>query len=220
MTGKRIHGNGVPSVQERNIGNFKGVSASGSMDIVVSAGPTHSLKIEADENLMQYIEVRNDDGVAKIYTRKGYNLNPKSKMRVHATAPSYSLLQVSGSGKISSEGRISGMDKLHTEVSGSGDIVLDVDAPRVEAEISGSGSARIKGTTRDFAAQVSGSGDIRCFDLLAENAEIDIAGSGNAEIFASKTLDVQVAGAGDVRYKGSPMVKQHTAGSGSVRQVQ
>lgn len=217
--GKRVRGNGVSATQERQVGSFTGVSGMGSMDIIVSKGPANTLKIEADENLLEFIETSNHNGTVEVHTREGYNLDPRSDIKVYATAPDFDYLNVSGSGKIKSNGKITSTNKLHTEVSGSGDIALDVDAPRVEAEIAGSGSVSMNGNTKDFAAHVSGSGDVRCFNLMAENTELDVAGSGNAEVFASKTLDVDIAGSGDVRYKGNPSVKQNTAGSGSVRKV-
>jgi len=215
---KRIKGNGNISIQEKNIGDFKGISTSGNIDIEVTDGPDHTLKIETDENLMDYLVVKNENGIIKVYTKQGYDLNPKKSIKVYATAPSFSRLDVSGSAKITSNGKIKS-DGLHTAVSGSGDIILEVDSPKIEAEIAGSGSAKLSGATRDFSASVSGSGDIRCYDLLTENTEIDIAGSGNAEVFASKTLDVDVAGAGNVHYKGNPSIKQNIAGAGSVKKV-
>jgi hypothetical protein len=213
-----MKGNGNKTSQEKNIGNFTGVSASGSMDIIVTDGQTHSLRIETDENLIDYLVVKNDNGVVHVYTKDGYNLNPKTGIKVYATAPSFSRLEVSGSGKIKSNGKIKS-DGLRTEVSGSGDIILDIDTPTIEANIAGSGSATLSGATRDFSASVSGSGDIKCYNLLSEHTEIDIAGSGNAEVYASKSLDVDVSGAGDVRYKGNPSVKQNIAGAGSVRKM-
>lgn len=219
ITGKRISGNGVTTSQTREVGSFTGVSASGSFDIIVSNGATNDLRIEADQNLLEYIETNNRGGVVEVRSRQGYNLDPRTKIKVYATAPAFNTIDVSGSGNIQSNGKVMSSSGLHTSVSGSGNISLDVDAPKVDTDISGSGSANIKGTTRDFSAQVSGSGDIRCFDLLSENAEVDIAGSGNVELYASKSLDVDIAGAGDVKYKGNPSVKQSTAGSGSVKKV-
>jgi hypothetical protein len=219
VMGERVNGNGVSKSQDRQVGDFSGVTGMGSINIIVSNGPSSSLRIEADENLLEYIETTNNNGTVEVYTREGYNINPKSGIRVYATAPAFHRLDVSGSGTIKSTGKINGKNELHTEVSGSGDIKLEVDAPRIEAEISGSGSVTMAGNTKDFSAQVSGSGDVHCFNLMSENTEIDIAGSGNAEIFASKSLDVDVAGAGDVRYKGNPTIKQSIAGSGSIRKV-
>ena len=217
--GKRIHGNGVSSSQQRSVGDFNSLNAMGSMDVIVSQAAAPSIRIEADQNLLEYIETRNNGGTIEIYTREGYNLDPKTGIKVYATAPDFNNIDVSGSGKIQSTGKITSNSRLSAQVSGSGDIILDADAPRIETKISGSGSSTIRGTTKDFSARISGSGDVHCFDLLSENTEIDIAGSGNAEVYASKTLDVDIAGAGDVRYKGNPTVKQNTAGSGDIRKV-
>ena len=218
--GKRINGNGVSSSQERSLGSFDGIVVRGGMDIIVSQSPTSSFKIEADQNLLEYIETRNNGGTIEIFTREGYDLDPKSGIKVYAAAPNFTELEVSGSGKINSTGKITSASELNTGVSGSGDILLEVDAPRIKTHISGSGSSSIKGTTKDFSANITGSGDIRCYDLLTENTEIDISGSGNAEVYASKSLDVDIAGAGDVRYKGNPSVKQNIAGSGGVRKIE
>lgn len=219
MMGKRVNGDGVKSSQDRQVGSFTGVAASGNIDIIVTSGAANDLKIEADQNLLEYIETSNEDGVVEVHTKKGFNLHPKSGIKVYATAPSFSHIDVSGSGTIKSNGKIVSTNSLHTSVSGSGDITLDIDAPKIETNISGSGSASLKGSTKDFSAQVSGSGDIRCFDLLSEHTLVGIAGSGDVEVYASKTLDVDIAGAGDVRYKGNPTVKQSTAGSGSVKKI-
>lgn len=219
VMGKRIHGNGVSVSQERSVGDFSSINAMGSMDVIVSQAASPSIKIEADQNLLEYIETKNNGGTIEIYTREGYNLDPKTNIKVYAAAPNFNNIDVSGSGKIRSTGKISSTSHLRTHVSGSGDIFLEADAPRIETQISGSGSSTIKGNTKDFSARISGSGDVHCYDLLSENTEIDIAGSGNAEVYASKSLDVDIAGSGDVRYKGNPSVKQNTAGSGGVRKV-
>ena len=108
VTGKRVEGDGVSSSQDRQVGSFSGVTASGSIDIVVTNGATNSLKIEADQNLLQYIETENRNGVVEVSTKDGYNLRPKSSIKVYATAPSFSTLGVSGSGTIKSNGKIVG----------------------------------------------------------------------------------------------------------------
>lgn len=219
ISDRRINGNGVSSSQERSVGDFHSIKASGSMDVILTQGPVNVLKIEADENLLQYIETRNDGGTVEIYTRDGYDLDAKSGFKVFATSPDYQEVTVSGSGKITSNGKITSADELNTGVSGSGDILIEVDAPSIRTHISGSGSSTIKGTTKDFSANISGSGNVHCYDLMSENTEIDIAGAGDAEVYASKSLDVDIAGAGDVRYKGNPTIKQSIAGSGNIKKV-
>lgn len=218
MVGKTVRGNGDAASEERQIGAFDGINIKGGIDVVVADGP-HSLRIEADRNLLPYIEVENHGGVAEVFTRRGYNLRPVSGMKVYATAPSFSSIEVAGSGDIKSQSKIKGEEELNVEISGSGDIKIDVDAPKIQAGIAGSGSITINGRTRDFEADIKGSGDIHSFDLLSENTSVDIAGSGNAEVFASKELNVDIKGAGDVRYKGTASVNKSIKGSGSVKKV-
>lgn len=219
MGGKRVRGNGESYIEERQVGNFTGVSVRGGIDVIVSPGPVPSFKIEADRNLLDYIDVRNKGGIVEVHTRRGFNLRPVSGMKVYATAPSFSSIEVAGSGDITSRSKIRSDNKLDIEIKGSGNIKLDVDAPSIDANISGSGSIALNGRTQNFDADIKGSGDVRSFNLLSENTNVDIAGSGNAEVFASKQLNVEIKGAGDVRYKGTASVNQKIMGSGSVKQA-
>jgi hypothetical protein len=214
-----VRGNGEVHIQERQVGNFTGVSVRGGIDVIVAPGPASSFKIEADRNLLDYIDVHNNGGIVEVHTKRGYNLRPVSGIKVYATAPSFSTIEVAGSGDITSQSKISSSDKLDLEIKGSGDIKLDVDAPIIEADINGSGSIALTGRTQNFTADIDGSGDVHSFNLLSENTTVDIAGSGNAEVFASKQLNVEIKGAGDVKYKGTASVNQKIMGSGSVKQA-
>ena len=81
IRGKRINGNGVSSAQERSLGDFHSIKAMGGMDVTVSAAPNDSIKIEADGNLLEYIETRNNGGTIEIFTREGFDLDPKSGIK-------------------------------------------------------------------------------------------------------------------------------------------
>jgi hypothetical protein len=218
--GRRIEGNGNRVTVNRSVGEFSGVEARGGIDVVLISGPNHDIRIETDQNLVDYIEVDNNGGTVSVSGRDGYNLRSKAGIRVVATAPAFGLVSVAGSGEISSQGKVTSNKNMDLRIHGSGDINLLVDAPRVATEISGSGSARLEGNTRAFSADINGNGDVHAFNLRSENAHVDIAGSGNAEVFASKSLSVEIKGAGDVAYKGTGAVSQKIMGSGNVRQVQ
>lgn len=220
LGGKRVEGNGNRATVARTSGEFNGVEVRGSIDVEVTNGAEHSIKIEADQNLIDFIEVENDGGTIKVSSRDGYNLRSDGGIKVYATAPVFEHISVAGSGDIRSTGTVKGGSKLELQIRGSGDIQMTVDAPAVETEIAGSGSARLQGTTRSFGVDINGSGDVKAFELMSETANIDIAGSGNAEVFASKQLQVEIKGAGDVAYKGSATVNQKIMGAGNVRKVQ
>ncbi len=219
--GEMVRGNGVLQAQERSISDFKGVSVAGNMQVVLVPGSVYNVRVEADENLLPYIETEKEGDVLVIAPQKGYNLRPRTDMKIYVTAPVINEVEVVGSGKVESQGRLTADRRLKTDVTGSGDVKLEVDAPEVAAEITGSGNISLSGNTRKFRAEITGSGDLMGFDLLSETTDVEISGSGNAQVFASKQLGIDIHGSGNVDYKGSPgSINQDVAGSGKVRKVQ
>ncbi|NML22796.1 DUF2807 domain-containing protein [Pseudoflavitalea sp. G-6-1-2] len=216
--GKKIRGKGQISTDSRSIGSFNGVSSSGSFDIYVSSGP-NSVKIEAEENLLQYIETYVDGNTLRIGTKDGYWLRPSRDIKIYVSAPSFNKIHSSGSGNIIGQGLITSAEKIDVSVSGAADIKLEVDAPEVESEITGSGSADLKGNTKKFTSRISGSGNVEAFDLKSEETEVRVSGSGDVAVFASVKLKVKVSGSGDVRYKGNPKVESQITGGGGVTKV-
>lgn len=52
-----------------------------------------------------------------------------------------------------------------------------------------------------------------------QGPQVSIAGSSDAVVNASESLDATIAGSGDIVYRGSPAVTQHIRGSGSLRKL-
>jgi hypothetical protein len=218
--GKRVEGNGNVKSVERSVGSFSEVEVHGAIDVHVSQGDPKPVRIEGDENLLEYIEIKQNGDKIVVRTRNGYNLRPSSDLKIYVTSPNFSKIDVSGACDIIGDTKISNNDKLNLQVSGAGDIRMEVDVPVLTADISGSGSVNLKGRTRDFSCDLSGAGHARCFDLLSENTTIDISGAGDAEVYASMKVDAEVSGAGSVKYKGdAATVNQKVSGAGSVRKV-
>ncbi|HYH14460.1 MAG TPA: head GIN domain-containing protein [Flavisolibacter sp.] len=217
--GKRVTGNGNITTEQRNIADFNAIEVQGSINVYVSQGSNYAVRVEAEENLMEYVVVEKDGEELEVRFKRNTNIRTKRPVNVYVTAPSYTNLAVSGSGNLISQTKITHPSQLDIDIAGSGDANLEVDAPTINAEISGSGSAILKGTTRTFNGEIGGSGELRAYNLLSERSDIDIAGSGDAEVFASKQLDVQVAGSGNINYKGNPNINKSIAGSGTVRKA-
>lgn len=218
--GHRVRGNGNLSEQTRNIGGFNAVEVEGGMDVVLIPGNTHTVRVSADENLLEYIKTEKKGTRLVISTRRRYNLDPKAGLKIYVTAPELREIDVTGSGTVTSQSRLVYNNRLSIDITGSGDVRLDVDAPEIQAEATGSGNTSLSGQTRSFRAAINGSGELRCFNLLSENTNVEISGSGSAEVHASKRLDIEINGSGSVAYKGNPSVNQDIAGSGDIRKVE
>lgn len=217
--GERISGDGHVVTQQRNTDGFNSVDVSGGIKVHIRQEGTSSVKVEADQNLMEYIDVYNDGSTLVIKEREGYNLNPSKDIVVYVAAPVFRNIEVSGACAIIGDNTISGTEELSMHVSGAGDIVMQVAVPEVRAEISGSGSITLKGQAADFSAHVSGAGDVKCFDLITDHTKLDLSGASEVEVTANKQLNVDASGAASVQYRGNASVNQHISGAGSVKKV-
>jgi hypothetical protein len=211
-----IDGNGVIKSENRKVSNFDMVDVSGNMQLYVTQGATHSVRIETDENLLEFIEVSESGGRLHIRPRDNFNLDPSKEIKVYVSAPGYKGLGASGACQIYSENKLSSSNMLDIDLSGASHAEVDVDAPKVVAGLSGASSVQLSGKTKELDLDGSGSSDIKTGDLLAETVDVDISGAGEAEVFASVKLDVHISGAGSVRYKGNPSVSQSISGAGSI----
>ena len=218
--GERVVGSGNVTTQDRSISGFSAVESSGFFDVYLSSGSTQNVRVEADDNLHEYIETTVNGNELEIDTRDGYRIKTNKDIKIYITSPEFNKVHLSGSGNIISQNQIKGNDKIDLSVSGSGNIKVDLHAPSVDAHMSGSGDVNLSGEARKFEGSLSGSGNIRAMDLKTEETSIRISGSGNADVFASTKLDVRVTGSGDVRYKGGvQQVTSNITGSGSVKKM-
>jgi len=220
VIGKRIYGNGHVVTDTRSTGKFHSVDVSGSIDVYVKMDPVTGIKIETDENLMEYIQVEEENGILYIHTERGFNLDASGRIKVYVSSPEYAKFEASGACNIYSENRIISSSRLEFDLSGACGVKLELNAPTVYADLSGACNIDLAGETKDFKVEGSGSTGIRSMGLLAENVEVEISGAGDAEVYASVKLDVSVSGAGSVKYKGNASVNQHVSGAGSVKKVE
>jgi hypothetical protein len=191
----------------------------GNFNIDIIQGSSSSVKIDADENLMPYIVTENKDGRLLIHAKEGYSLASDNKIKVTVTTATLEEVQVDGSGDVNGTGKFTGADHLRVGVAGSGNINLDVNSPEVESSIAGTGNIILSGETKNSKIEIAGVGDYKAENLMSENVDVHIAGSGNARVYAENSLSVNIAGSGDVFYKGNASIKQSVAGSGKISKI-
>ena len=135
---------------------------------------------------------------------------------MHVTIPSLRKIAIEGSGDVSGED-VFNTERMELEVSGSGDLLVLVEAQEVAATIRGSGDLQVEGTCNQFDGSVHGSGDIDAIDLKCVRARTEVVGSGDLSINVTEDLQATVTGSGNISYKGSPgRIDQNVTGSGTV----
>lgn len=217
---EKVKGNGNMVTKERNLDEYDEVAVAGSFDVVLVSGKEGKVIIEAEENLIEYIETENVGSKLKIRVKKGYNIVPGNGKKILVTVPFTDISKVSlaGSGDVYTKNTIMAT-QFSAALAGSGDLILEVDATNIEGSIAGSGDIVLKGKTDNFECSVAGSGDFDAFALNAGNIEVSVSGSGNANVNCNGgTLKSRIAGSGNVTYKGEPAkTDSKVVGSGNFR---
>lgn len=216
ILGERIYGNGHIATRDQNVGSFNSVDVGGAIVVHVKEDAAQSVKIETDENLMQYIEVYTSGSTLNIHPRNGFNLDPSREITVYVSAPAYKGIEVSGASKAIGDNAISGNDGLKLGASGASKMQIEVNGGSVGGDVSGASEINLKGQVAKFDFQASGASHINAYDLAADEAVVDVSGASSMEITANKNLRAEASGASHVRYKGNASVNSNTSGASSV----
>ncbi|GAA4326894.1 head GIN domain-containing protein [Pontixanthobacter gangjinensis] len=200
----------------RSVGEYDGVQLIGSMNVELVSGSEGQLTVKAESNLQEHIVTEVKNGTLNIKPEKGYNLSPKEEILIIVPVESIIEIAVTGSGDIWTKDRLSASN-MKVQVTGSGDLKLELDVEDLEGMVTGSGDIELKGNSKNFECTVTGSGDFDAFNLQAENVEARVSGSGDIMVYAGNSLKASVSGSGDIVYKGNPEKQDFkTNGSGSV----
>ena len=213
-----VRGSGETAIEQRSESGFDAVALRGIGTLYIEQGDEESVEIEAEDNLLPYLETRVEGTKLIIGTKSRVSLRPTRPVIIRVTMNHLDRLEISGSGDADGNGL--SVDDLAIVVSGSGNVELsELDARSLRVRISGSGTVSVSGAAEAQNLTISGSGDYRSNDLATAEASVRITGSGSADISASDSLEATISGSGSVRYWGSPTVESTVTGSGSIRQA-
>ncbi|MFK8060871.1 MAG: head GIN domain-containing protein [Polaribacter sp.] len=214
---KKIKGNGNVVTVNRTTSDFDKVSVGGSFDVILVKGKEGNIKIEGEENIIPYVETEVSGSNLKIQYKKNTNIRTTRRLTVTISFNDLEGVSLGGSGKITCNTIIKS-DDFSTNLGGSGDITLKVDANNVKASIGGSGNINLEGKSNEFTCSIAGSGSIRAYELKTDELYAKVAGSGSIKTTVKSKIKATIVGSGSVYYKGKPThIDTKSAGSGDVK---
>jgi hypothetical protein len=192
-------GSGRVTEKEFDVDDFTGVELATFADLYIEVGETEALRLEAEDNLINYFQVAVIGDTLEIRNRSGVNLRPTRPVRFYLTVTSLDTIVVSGSGDV--EAPDLQAERISVTITGSGDVDIgNLDADAVDVRVTGSGNLNVAGSeAQDQDVTLNGSGDVRIEDLDVELIEVRITGSGNLDILSGETeaQNVTITGSGD-----------------------
>ena len=93
---KKIKGEGEVVSQDRNGGNFDEIHTYGSFNVSITDAASHSVKVEAQANLQEYIEVETRGNELHIRNKNDYDINSDKHITIYVSAPEIKGVHCSG----------------------------------------------------------------------------------------------------------------------------
>ncbi len=202
------------STDKRTVAPYHNLEIEGAFTVTLVQGDEEAVYIDATTELTEEVMIKADDGTLKIYTKK----DSKTSGKVALTIYFKNLKSIDCSGAILLTGTLS-LDELSLDLSGACKATMEIHTASLHVDISGSGNAAFSGKVSDVGLDISGAGKFMAAGLMADDYEIDISGTGNAEVNAAKTLDVDVSGAGIIKYSGDPKISREISGAGIIAKL-
>jgi hypothetical protein len=236
-----IEGSGDISSEDREVQDFDRIQLTGAGDITLAQGQTEVVIVEADDNLLPYVETEVRAGTLILgFTDEvaDKNIRPSQPIKFYVNLIDINGLEISGAGDVYSESLDT--ERFKVEVDGAGDITFDrltaeqfdievngasdihveqLATQDVDVNINGSASIHLSGDTYEQNIYIDGSGDYLAADLHSQLADITIQGIGEATVWAVDNLTVHIPGTGTVRYYGEPIVSFSDPGNGELEQL-
>ena len=190
-----VTASGPNKAEERKVPPYSAIKLEAPADLAYTVNSLPpKLVVHAPVNVLPLLQTRIEAGQLLIYIEGSVSLT--EVLRIEASGPPLSALQVSGSGGIDATG---------------------LTGKSLRVNVSGSGNVRSAGTVSAVRVDVSGSGGANVSNVTTEELDVSVAGSGNVQAHARTSARVAVSGSGSVQVAGNPARREvEKSGTGQV----
>jgi Putative auto-transporter adhesin, head GIN domain len=203
----RIEGSGNVITKDVTVSSFDALNVSGVFNVLLTQGNKESVKIEADDNLQDLFEVKNEGSTLTIGMKKDVNFNSKTKMKVYVTFKSLKSMDLKTVGNISSDNDLKFGDlKINNKSVGSVD--LKMTAQNLDIDNKSVGNVKLGGKADNAVIKNKGVGSMQAADFVVQKMNIENNGVGNAEVNAERELVIKDSFLGKVNNKGKATARR------------
>jgi len=202
---KKVRGNGDLTTEVYDVKTFSTLELAGVLNVYIEQGDKESVTVETDENLHEFVIIKNRGNTLIVDTHKRISIKRKKKMNVYVTVRDIDRLKISGVGNVETTETLRLKD-LDLRIKSVGNVMLDLDADNLDARLSSVGNVSLSGKIGKADIDNTGVGRLAAYDLHNEVLKLKAAGVGKTEVYASKEIAIKSTGVGNVYYKGDAVI--------------
>lgn len=191
-----------------------------NIDLVIRQDSIASIKIEAGENLLPFIKVRQKGNQLELKNDNQCNFlrSYKNNITAYLSLPNIEYIYYTGHGNISTTGALQLNNFTFETRNGTGTVSLQLNANKISIlQHTGPVDFELNGTSH-FAYLFSGGGGwMRCQQLISDKVHVNHDGTGDVIVSPTNELLIELTSLGNIEYYGNPTltVSKHS-GSGKI----
>lgn len=216
LMAQQLRGNGNIKTENRNASGFEGINVSGGFNVEITQGSKESVRLEAEENLLNNIKTEVRNGVLHIYNDKSLSTN--KGMKAYITVKELRSIEISGGVKVTGNSTFK-TDKFDLDMSGGSNVKLALNTKQLTADMSGASKVELTGQADEVNMDMSGASKVEAADLMAKRVKIQASGASKVKVYAKDALNINASGASSVYYKGSPTVNTDVSAAARVSKL-
>lgn len=195
---KRLKGSGEIISKQIDLPAFQAVQASRAVKVVLVADKGQQCLIEADDNVMEYVKAKVNNGVLHLTIDE--EIRTVSSIHVKVTVPTngqLNALRVSSASKIESEVLLKAA-KMKLNASSAGDINAEINADECEIDLSSAATVKAKVSGGYCSIEATSSANFKG-TLAVRHCEVDASSAADVYLEgAALSCDVELSSAADL----------------------
>lgn len=200
-----IVGSGNVITRDVAVNSFSQLNVSGVFNVILAQGSKEAVKIEAEDNLQELVQVNGEGSTLTVSMKKDVNIKHSKKMNVYITFKQLKELDLKTVGNVTTTGTLN-FDDLQFNNKSVGNVTLKLSARSVNLENKSVGNLDLEGKADNAVVKNKSVGNFNAANFVVQTMDIDNNGIGNAEVNAEKNLKLKSSGLGKVKNKGAGSV--------------
>jgi ribosome-associated translation inhibitor RaiA len=213
--GDGIDGSGNVITEKRSINTpFTKIDASTGVEVIVEQGATTEVEVEVDDNLMEHIVTRVENGT--LIVKIDGNINTMESAIVRVSTKTIEGLESSSGATIRSKSTLKGTN-LTAKTSSGSTINTDLEYEKVESESSSGSEITLSGKALIVKTNSSSGSTINAQELAANEITAESTSGSNTTVNPIVLLNAKASSGSSIVYVKDPkkVIKEESSG-GSV----
>jgi Putative auto-transporter adhesin, head GIN domain len=210
-----IDGNGNVQTETRTITEtFTKVVVSRGIDVVLEQADIVKIEVEADENLLQHITTKVENGVLKISSDE--NIDNAEAMKVRVSMPTITVIETTSGATVTGKNTLKGTN-LKVKTSSGSEIQATLEFDEISCESTSGSNIDVAGKALKLETASSSGSEINAESLLANEIFAQSTSGSSTQVHPLVKLSGKASSGSSIDYDGNPKTveKEETSG-GSV----